>query len=866
MHSSPSVRSRAYKISLFASALAGGLLVHAAAVAQSTGSHTVDEVVVIAKKQVSLSGVITQVEAPKSKSIITQEYISTQQTGQNIIQDLNFVPGVSYTNDDPFGMAGSGGHLRIRGIDGSRISLLIDGVPLNDTGNYAIYPGELVDPEIISDTNVNIGSTDVDSPTASAVGGLININTLKPTKEFGGFILPSVGNYDYRRVAGLINTGEFGPIGTRAWIEASDQNYDKYKGYGNFKKYQINGKIYQPLPHEGDFVALAVFYDVQRVPNIYGLNLPTTKAGATIPGDPFGTDYLGVYYHACPTAGAVCNDNSPVIPGFSGPSSWVGNLGRFFYGNQVNPTDTYNIRGESKFTILPNVHLTVDPAFQSVLADGGSQANTVSETDPRLVGGATSFPGCPTGVKGVNLDGSGTCKDTVRIFVPSLTHTQRYTVNASLIWDINDDNHVRVSYAYDHGHHRQSGEAGYLNPNGTPVSVYGGYDSLAVLAADGSAYRGRDRLSIAILNQVSGEYIGRFFNQQLRVDLGLRAPFFDRDLNQYCYTSNPAIGGNGNSVYCDSVNPAIANPASLFTIAPYSARVHYSRVLPNVGLSWRFDPHNSVYFSYSEEFSAPRTDDLYTITAPAVGTVGIDSVRPETSTTFEGGYRYQSGRMIGSLALWDSEFRNRIVSTYDPNTGVSDDRNVGAVRLYGLDAQFGVKPLPGLTALATFEYEHSRLEQNVQITAPNAAGPNTPGVIEPLAGKSLVETPEITFGGRVTYEFHDFVLGFQGKYTGSRWTTDLNDQKVAGYTVFDLDARWKLDGLIGDKTFMKGTYVQVNVQNLFNKHYYGSLGTSSTSIQDKVTTNAGLYSFYSGGAFAYQGPPRTIVVSFKAAF
>ena len=42
----------------------------------------------------------------------------------------------------------------------------MDGVPLNDTGNYAIYAGELVDPEIVSQVNVNVGSTDVDSPTA----------------------------------------------------------------------------------------------------------------------------------------------------------------------------------------------------------------------------------------------------------------------------------------------------------------------------------------------------------------------------------------------------------------------------------------------------------------------------------------------------------------------------------------------------------------------------------------------------------------------------------------------------------------------------------------------------------------------------
>ncbi|MBV8684461.1 MAG: TonB-dependent receptor plug domain-containing protein, partial [Caulobacteraceae bacterium] len=426
--------------------IAGSLLAYSAAMAQSTGSQTVEEVVVTAHQQkASINGLITAVEAPKAKSIVTQEYIATQQPGQNLIQDLNFVPGVNYTNDDPFGMAGSGGHLRVRGIDGSRIALLIDGVPLNDTGNYAIYPGELVDPEVVSQVNINIGSTDVDSPTASAVGGLINIDTLTPTDTFGGFLNTSGGTYNYRRFAGVLDTGEFGPFGTKMWFEGSDQVYNKYKGFGQYKKWQINTKVYQDLHHDGDFIAAALFWDNQRIPNLYALDLPTFGPKAK-PADPWNLDYLGTYYSAGPTPGTAGNDSKP--PGLPGniPAAFSSDPGKYFYGNQVNPTNTWNLRGESRFTLLPNLHLTVDPAFQSVLADGGSQATTIAENDPRLIGTATSFPTCKlgkTGQKGVDLNGDGDCLDTVRVFVPSLTHTQRITVNTSLIWDINKDNLIQ---------------------------------------------------------------------------------------------------------------------------------------------------------------------------------------------------------------------------------------------------------------------------------------------------------------------------------------------------------------------------------------------------------------------------------------
>ena len=53
----------------------------------------------------------------------------------------------------------------------------------------------------------------------------------------------------------------------------------------------------------------------------------------------------------------------------------------------------------------------------------------------------------------------------------------------------------------------------------------------------------------------------------------------------------------------------------------------------------------------------------------------------------------------------------------------------------------------------------------------------------------VTETPKWQFGGRAQYEIGPFAFGVQAKHVGSRFATDVNDVKVKGYNIVDLDAR-----------------------------------------------------------------------------
>jgi iron complex outermembrane receptor protein len=84
----------------------------------------------------------------------------------------------------------------------------------------------------------------------------------------------------------------------------------------------------------------------------------------------------------------------------------------------------------------------------------------------------------------------------------------------------------------------------------------------------------------------------------------------------------------------------------------------------------------------------------------------------------------------------------------------------------------------------------------------------------------VTETPKWQFGGRAQYDLGPFSFGLQGKHVGQRFATDVNDVKVKGYNIFDLDVRFSTDTL-----GLKNSYLQLNLQNVFDEFYFGNIST-----------------------------------------
>jgi iron complex outermembrane receptor protein len=876
---------RLYRALCATTALATGLLIASGALAQSTGTQVQELVVTGSRGLPDTAGLAQQVQVAKDESVITQQFIKTQVGSSNFAQLINLLPGVHYANEDPTGILSSN-DFRMHGLDCTHLSITIDGSPVNDTGNYACYPGEYLVAELTDHVKVDIGSTDVDSPTASAVGGQVNVISKVPDKTFGVHASVGVGSYNYQRAYLEIDSGDINSVGTRAYISGNYAYADKYKGEGYINRIGADFRVYQPL-YGGSFMSLAGSFARNR-PDFY---FSASRAQLAQFGNTF--DYNPIW--AVPTIrpGVADAVATPPIGAAAIAAGLPANAGQAgsdtnYWSLHPNPVDFGTIRGTSLFELGHGLTLTVDPSYFYTLANGGGSTG-VSECDKRLLGknfGATTTVN-PAFCK--DLNGDGDTLDTVALYTPSNTNTHRFVLTSSLLWEITHEHHLQFAYTYDYGRHRQTSEYALVNQlTGDPSDVFGGKDGYGtpIMTSDGSILRGRDRFSIAKLNQFAVNYVGSFMDDHLKVNLGVRLPYFERDLNQKCY------GFNGTTVYCSTIDPALVQsalnlanakksaaatdpangvPNSLNTLMggasisyntaaqainfrmPFTQTVKYDKALPNAGVTYRISDAHLFYLSYSEGFSAPKTDDLYT-SSPEL-------VQPETTTSISGGYRYQTHTLTASLNGYYTDYKNRIVQSVDPNDPtLSIDRNVGTVDIYGFDGEVGWRPIDHLSLYASATIQKSEIKNNIAVSV-SVGGVSTPAYL-PTAGKQFVLTPEREFALRGQYDWGPLTVGLSGKYLSSRYISDVNDDRIPGYAKFDLDIRYNLPWFSEYHP-----QIQFNVDNLFDRDFIARSSTVNATKPTTVTlVNGGTATFSPSTPFLYVNSPRTWYLTVKADF
>jgi iron complex outermembrane receptor protein len=230
------------------------------------------------------------------------------------------------------------------------------------------------------------------------------------------------------------------------------------------------------------------------------------------------------------------------------------------------------------------------------------------------------------------------------------------------------------------------------------------------------------------------------------------------------------------------------------------------KVLPLGGVIYKLTDEVSLYASYTQ--SLKPTSLISNNTGVANFVVGSD-IAPEEGTQWETGVRFDiNKRLSGTVALYDIEKKNVLVSQLNAATGVTEARAAGKVRSRGVEVDVTGKLTDSWSMIGSYAYTDARV-----IEDPVYKDNELANVAKNTGSLYLVYDFGTTLPGRLR-------LGAGGHYVGDRQGDAANGFVLPSYAVADAFATYETK-----YQNMPVTY-QLNVKNIFDKVYYPSAGSS----------------------------------------
>ena len=192
--------------------------------------------------EIFLSSLRVNAQSPITYSNLTNEEIEDRNLGQDIPILMNYMPNVVSTSDAGAGIGYTG--IRVRGSDGTRVNVTINGVPYNDAesqGSFWVNLGDFASSVENMQLQRGVGTS---TNGAGAFGASLNILTDGYQEEASAELANSVGSYNTRKhtlkfSTGLIDenwefAGRVSQIKSDGYIDRAESDLKSYFLQGTF--------------------------------------------------------------------------------------------------------------------------------------------------------------------------------------------------------------------------------------------------------------------------------------------------------------------------------------------------------------------------------------------------------------------------------------------------------------------------------------------------------------------------------------------------------------------------------------------------------------------------------------------------------
>lgn len=716
---------------------------------------------------------------------ISAAEIEKSPPGTSALKVISKLPGVSFQSADPYGAYEWSTRISVRGFNQNQLGFTLDGVPLGDMsyGNHnGLHISRAISSENVGSSILSQGAGSLETASSSNLGGTLQFYSLDPAHEFGMKVALTGGDDSTQRGFLRLESGDLGSAGTRAYLSYTNQQAEKWKGTGDQEQELINFKIVQPIG-EGQ---LSAFYNwSDRQENDY---------------QDMSLDMISRLGHDW--------DN------LSAPSEWpvMVNVADIYQGTAPGPfpapiettDDAYANAAGLREDSLAGATLNLP------FGEGWSWDTTVYLHENEGQGiWFTPYVATPAGAP----DGSGGtigAGDEAPISVRTTEYDiDRTGVTTALTWEI--------------GAHTVKGGFWYEDNDFNQARRFYGLEIAAPQ---------RDSLKFMTDPFFTQWYVG-----------------FNSKTTQYFLEDNWAINDalkinfGFKSLEVENEAEAIQTPAALAE-GKIEAKESF---LPQVGFNYALNGESELFGAVTENmraFVAAATGASPFATTPANFALleASGGLEPETSTTYELGWRYNVASLQAVAAVYYVEFEDRLLVNTIGSGIVGNPnvlQNVGDVETKG--AELGVRWAfsENWSWYNSASYNDSEYQDDV-IRTDIVAGLPVDTVI-PTGGKTVTDTPQELFKSELSYDNGVFFGTLGLDYTGKRYFTYTNsicdprtgpafptpctadgDGSVDSYTVLNLGLGYRLK----DLGFGKGLTIQANVTNLTDEEYVSTIGTN----------------------------------------
>jgi len=704
---------------------------------------------------------------------IDKAQIEAEPAGTSPLKMLENLPGVHFASDDPLGTDEWSSRITVRGFDHTQMGYTLDGVPM---GNNDFHTGDGLSPsrvwigENLKQLELAQGAGALSTASTSNEGGTVELITDDPNAKAGVRANQTFGSYRFERSYLRGDTGNID--GFRAYLSAVYVDAPKWKGNDSQQQRQINGKFV----YSWDWGRISGLVDTAyRIEQPYlDLSLQTlSRCG-------YGFDYLEPNWSEAVAIATVSNDPNAQYPGcIKSPDD------TYFAGNEIRHDQLESLKGE--FFLADNLTLNT----QAYYHHDKSQGHWYAPLD--------DLPYTPA---------PGDAPIALR-----LSHylMEREGLISSLAYDTGP-NHLEGGWWFEHSDYTVArtfqpipgGNSGPIGQNLFYDTYYNTLFAQRFVTLTSQWYL-RDTLTL--------------LDQRLKIDAGFKS----HDITTDAATQTTGL----------SSSTTVPRAGGSLTAQSY--------FLPQIGLNYLIGGGFETFASYSMNQNAfePGTTGPWSASQAGFDALA-PTLRPERSATAELGARYASPQLQSSLAIYDVNFSNRLLVIVPCNGATScpnQTANVGRVNARGAEGTLIWQPVKSFQWFNSLTYNDSTYRNNY---VDNSSG--YPGGVVPVKGNTVVDSPKELFATNVSYKFGLYKFGAGGdninagefrvnlgtKYTGGRYYTYVNDQRISGFWLTDAGLSWEHRN-VGP---LKDLKIGVTVSNLLDVKYLATINSNGYTTSD----------------------------------